>query len=96
MGRGCTRRASSGAQIREAYLLEAHLEEADLGYAQLQGTSLLGAQLAGANLEHADLKEAVGLNWAQLRVAKNLDLTRVPPEARDEALRESNVDGPAD
>jgi uncharacterized protein YjbI with pentapeptide repeats len=79
------------AHLEDAYLLEARLEGVDFGWAQLKGATFRGAHVAGADFESCDLAEAVGLTWAQLREARNVDLARVPASLRQEAEREADA-----
>ena len=74
-----------GAHLEGANLRRAQLERADLDGAQLRGADLDGAWLAGADLDGVDLAQVVGLTSAQLRMARNVDATRLPPDVLEEA-----------
>jgi uncharacterized protein YjbI with pentapeptide repeats len=78
-----------GADLREANFAGANLGGAHLEGANLERAHLRGAYLDEADLEHVDLAHVVGLTWAALQPAKNVDKSRLPVELWREA---DNVD----
>ncbi len=66
------------AKMQGAFLLNTSLNGARLRNANLQGAFLSGTRFDGAELLGADLRDANGLIWEQLKLARKDNKTRLP------------------